>query len=372
MIKKTVYLFLGTTAELIKLEPVIRELNKRKIEFSIIASGQNDIQFEEFQSVIKNVEIFRPITPKSKKPSTISFLVWSLRTFFSFLIGMRVRFKGLNKSNSLFIVHGDTVSSLMGSLVASLYGLKLVHIESGLRSFHFFEPFPEEMCRYIASRLADVRFCPNDWSVNNMRGVRGENVNTEQNTLIETFWSVMKTKRYHPLVHRIQQDKRPYFVLVVHRQEHVIFGKKWTRDIVSFILRIVPTNIHCVFLVHDLSAKFVQSLENIVPEKIMKNVIKVKRLPYPDFMNLVSGAEFMITDGGSNQQELYYMGKPGLLLRKYTEQTEGINRNVVLSKNDKNTIEHFIRNYKQYISPPVKVKNRPSKIIVDYLFPYTT
>lgn len=260
MRNKRIYLFIGTTAELIKLAPVIRELNARKIKFTIIASGQNDIRFDEFATQLGNVEILYPVTPKERESSLVFFFIWAVRTFFSLLVGMKGHFRGLDKSNSLFIVHGDTVSSLMGSLVAELYGLKLVHIESGLRSFNFFEPFPEEACRYIISRLADIHFCPNAWAVSNLKSVKGEKINTHQNTLIETFTSVIKTKSYHPLVLELQKSKKRYFVLVVHRQEHVLFGKRQTTEILKYVLSTAPKSMQCIFLVHDLSADFIHAL----------------------------------------------------------------------------------------------------------------
>lgn len=367
MIQKRIYLFIGTTAELIKLAPVIRELNRRKITFTIIASGQNDIYFHEFKWIGK-VNVIRPITPKSKKSSVLAFLVWSIRTFFSFLIGMRGNFKGLNKSNSLFIVHGDTVSSLMGSLVASVYGLKLVHIESGPRSFNFLEPFPEEICRYIVSRLADIHFCPNAVYVRNLASVKGEKINTYQNTLIETFWTVMKMKSKYPFaIQRRKQKNVKYFVLVVHRQEHVLFKQKQTKSLIKFILNSAPKALVCIFLIHDISTSLVDSLDYLLPKDVTANVIKIKPLPYKDFMHLVQGAEFMVTDGGSNQQEMYYMGKPCLLLRTYSETVEGLNKNAVLSKNNKAIIQQFFQNFATYRRVPVKVTKTPSEIIVNYL-----
>ena len=367
MVGKRIFLFVGTTAELIKLVPVISEFNKRKIKFTVVASGQNDIRFEEFATDIGSVSILHAVTPKAKGSSLILFLIWAVRTFFSLLKGMKGYFIGLDKSNSLFIVHGDTVSSLMGALVASLYGLKLVHIESGLRSFNFFEPFPEELCRYIVSRLADVHFCPNQWSVNNLKLVKGEKITTGQNTLIEAFWSVMKSKSYHPLVQHLKKDKKRYFVLVVHRQEHVIFGKEKTKRIVRFVLNSVTRRLHCIFLVHDLSETFIYSLGKVIPQHIASYVTRIERLPYLDFMHLLKNADFIVTDGGSNQEEMYYMGKPCLLLRNKTERTEGLGRNVVLSKNRKNTITNFLQNYKDYTYPAIKIDTPPSKIIVDYL-----
>ncbi len=367
MVYKRIFIFVGTTAELIKLVPVIREFKKRKVVFMVVASGQNDIHFEEFASVIGKIKIVYAVTPKGKESSLFQFLIWAVRTFFSLLKGMRGYFIGLDKSNSLFLVHGDTVSSLMGSLVAKVYGLKLVHIESGLRSFNFFEPFPEEICRYIISRLADVHFCPNQWAVDNLKSVKGEKVNTHQNTLIETFRSVMKTKSHHPLVRQLQKQKKRYFVLVVHRQEHVFFGKKRTTEMLKFVLSRVPKNMSCIFLVHDLSADFIHALGRALPQEIANTIVRVARLAYGDFMYLLMGSEFMITDGGSNQEEMYYMGKPCLLLRSCTERIEGLDHNVILSKNSKQRILHFLKNYRKYSRPPITSFVSPSKIICNYV-----
>ncbi len=370
MRKKRVFMFIGTTAELIKLIPVIGEFNKRKIPYTIIASGQNDIHFEEFATVIGKPKIIYAVTPKGRESSLVLFSIWAIRTFFSLLVGMKGYFTGLNKSNSLFIVHGDTVSSLMGSLVATVYGLKLVHIESGLRSFNFLEPFPEELCRYVISRLAGVHFSPNAWAVGNLTSVKGEKINTFQNTLIETFWSVMKTKSYHPLVRQMARQKKRYFVLVVHRQEHVLFGKKKTTEMLKYVLGKIPKNMTCIFLVHDLSADFIHALGGVIPQEIASRMVRVSRLAYGDFMHLLKGAEFMITDGGSNQEEMYYMGKPCLILRNRTERIEGIDKNVLLSQSKNLKIAYFLKHYKKYNRPPVHSRIQPSQIIVNHLWGY--
>lgn len=369
---KSIYIFIGTTAELIKLVPVIRVFNNKKIPFTIIASGQNDIHFEEFGTIIGRPNILYAVTPKGKEPSIMLFFLWSIRTFFSLLIGMKSNFQGLNKTNSLFIVHGDTVSSLIGSLVAKVYGLTLVHIESGLRSFNFLEPFPEEICRYIVSRLADIHFCPNQWAIKNLKNIKGKKVNTYQNTLIETFWSVMKVKSHHPLVLQLSEQKKGYFVLVVHRQEHVFFGKPKTAEILKFVLSNVPKNLTCIFLVHDLSSDFIHVLGQVLPQHIVTNMMRVSRLPYGDFMHLINKAEFMITDGGSNQEELYYMGKPCLILRNYTERIEGLQKNIVLAKNNKRRIVKFLKNYKKFVRSPVQITTNPSDSIFNALFFHET
>ena len=78
-------------------------------------------------------------------------------------------------------------------------------------------------------------------------------------------------------------------------------------------------------------------------------------------------SEFVITDGGSNQEECYYLGKPCLLFRDKTERLEGLGTNVVLSKFDKKITDFFIENYERYQYPQIQVDRTPSKIIVDFL-----
>jgi UDP-N-acetylglucosamine 2-epimerase (non-hydrolysing) len=358
---KRIYFFIGTTAEFLKLAPIIYELKKRKIKFKIISSGQNTVGFQELKYYIKDTKADIEFTYKQKN-SAIALFIWAIRAFGNCIVGLKKEFKGVNKSTSYFIVHGDTVSSLLGAMIAKIYGHKLIHIESGLRSFNFFEPFPEEISRYIVSRLSDVHFCPNEWCVNNLKKVNGEKINTRQNTLIETFLATIKqkSKKYK------QKQKGKYFVLVLHRQEHVIFEKGWSLNQLNFILQ--HTNkLNCALITHETTLKFLQQshLESSLKKK--KNITLIPRLPYAEFIALVEKAEYIVTDGGSNQEEAYYMGKPCLLLRNSTERIEGLDENVLLSKGNKTVMKEFFKNYQKYKKDSVLLKKHPSKIIVDYL-----
>jgi UDP-N-acetylglucosamine 2-epimerase (non-hydrolysing) len=364
MKEKKIYIFIGTVAELIKLAPVIKELNKRKNDFTLITSGQTDIHFKEFAEYNGPIKNVISLKEKEQKSSLIHFVLWAAKTFIIALISLRKEFKGANKKKVYFIVHGDTVSALIGALVATFYHLKLVHIESGLRSFNFFEPFPEEICRYIISNLAAVHFCPNQWSENNLKNHNGKKVNTKQNTLIESFWLAIGSKKPLKLANKISGK---YFVLVIHRQEHVMFQKTWSKNIFEFIMKNSPQNLKCVFLVHDLTANFLQTTGYNMKEK---RLILIPRLPFVDFIKLMDKSEFVISDGGSNQEELSYMGKPCLILRNSTERVEGLGKNALLSMGRKEIINDFFANYKKYKQPRISKSFRPSKIIVDYLVKY--
>jgi len=366
MTKKKFYFFIGTTAELIKLAPVIREFKNRNLSFEIIASGQTRILFKELVEITGILKADIYLKEKSEKSSLLWFGVWVLRTLFISPLVLYPRFKKANKNSTYFIVHGDTVSSLIGAIIAKFYGLRLVHIESGLRSFNFLEPFPEEISRFFISLLSDIHFCPNGWAVNNLKNAGGEKVNTYQNTLFESFKMAMGSRKKFSSI-KLPINKGKFFVLVVHRQEHVIFGKRKTAKILKLILKETSKNLKCVLVIHKVTENFINLVSNGLDIKIRRRIVEVPRLPYISFMKLLSRAEFLITDGGSNQEEAYYLGIPCLLIRNRTERIEGLGENVLLSKNNPKVIKEFIKNYKKYKRAPIDIKQSPSKIIVDYL-----
>lgn len=386
-VEKKVYFFMGTTAEFIKLAPVIKELKKQNIKFKIITSGQNPIRFEELKGYIGLVKANITLKEKPSKPSMFLFLMWAFKSLFEGVTSLKKEFKDLNKKNSYFIVHGDTVSSIIGSLIAKFHGLKLIHIESGLRSFSFFEPFPEEICRVINMHLADILFCPNQWAVENIKTFKGIKINTKQNTLVETFKWAMKANKQSLRDKSLKQSLRPdglknldfkekykkYYILYIRRQEHLYFQKEWTGKIINTVLNNAPANLHCLFSLHYLNKNLLpknltQNIQNKQASRLRDKLITVEKLPYANFMKLMSQAEFIATDGCTNQEEAYYMGLPLLALRHLTERREGLGKNVVISKGEPQTIISFLKNYKKYRRKPIQTKQSPSKIIVEYLF----
>lgn len=354
---KKIYFFIGTTTELIKLAPIMAELEKRKIKYKVITSGQTKVKFEELAFLIKKSKADIMLGEKANKSSIIKFIIWSVLTIFKTPV-LRREFKDSNSQNTYFIVHGDPVSSLIGAIVAKLYGLKLVHIESGLRSFNYLEPFPEEICRQIISKLSDYHFAPNSWALNNLKHTGGQKINTFENTMFESYVKIPKKKRLY---------KNKYFVLIVHRQEHVIFDKDKSKELIEFIFKNIPPNMKCVFIRHATTANFLESVGFKISPRLKNKIIYSSRMKYVDFVNLIRNSEFLITDGGSNQEEAYYMGLPCLLVRNYTERIEGLGENVVLSKNNKKIIKDFMSDYQKYKRKEIRYKKRPSKIVVERL-----
>lgn len=357
---KRIYFFIGTNAEYIKLAPVIKELKKRKVKFKIITSGQNMIRFKDLANFTGEITPYINFKGKKNKSSPFHFFFWSVTTFFRCLITLRKEFKNCNKKNTYFIIHGDTVTSTMGALIGFIYRLNIVHVEAGYRSFNFLEPFPEEICRTINNHLADLLFSPTDWAKDNLKGKKGIKISTKYNTIMEILlWAAYRKKKKESTL-----KEKNYYLLILHRQEHVIFKKEWTKKIMDFVIKNADKNLTCLVLNHPLTTNIINSLHL---GQRAKNIKTIPQLPYPDFISLLKNAEFIASDGASFQQETYYMGKPLLILRDFTEQTEGLNHNAKMYENNEKLMKNFLKNYKKLQRPPISYKTPPSKIVVDYL-----
>lgn len=361
MQEKRIYFFIGTSAELIKIAPIIRELEKRKISFKIIYSGQNHLRFSDLYGFIQKQKADILFPEKKNKSSLYHFAFWAVRTFLLGLVRLRKEFKAIDKQYTYFIIHGDTISSLMGNVLAKIFRVKLVLIECGDLSFHLNEPFPEEICRNLNMLTADILFPPNEWAMNNVKAAKGEIINTKYNTLIESFTWAMNTKLKNKEVNQFKN----YYILSLHRQENVIFGKKRSKDMLRFVIENANPKLKCLIISHPLTLDIITSLGYQINKH--SNIEVIPQLPYTDFMKLMKNAEFIATDSAFNQLETYLMGVPYLGLRNYTEQIEGLYDNVVICKGDKKIMREFLDNYKKYKTNAIQVKQRPSVIIVDYL-----
>lgn len=366
---KKLYFFVGTTAELIKLSPVMRQLKRRRVGFKIISSNQNTLHFDELKPIIGRQAAYYTFVMKKITGINniyIRFLWWVVKSFGNYLLYFLKEFKNVNKKEVCFIVHGDTITALIGAFIAKLCRVRLVHIESGLRSFNFFEPFPEEISRFVVSWLADVHFCPNRWAVENLKFRRGVKINTFNNTIGESTALALKARGAPKKVKGLSSGK--YFVLVVHRQEHTLFNKEMTKKVIDLMTGYADKKLKCVFVMHQLTHDYLKSDKKLYA-KIRRNpnIITPPRLGYLTFVNLLKNSEFIATDGGTNQEEAYYLGKPCLILRKRTERIEGIYENAVLYGGDLSTAKAFVANYKSYKRKRVTLRKLPSRIIVDAL-----
>lgn len=344
--------------------PVLRQFSDNRVDFKIIATGQNSIVGSELLNLAKVNKVDIVLNTKSIKQTAVGLFLWFIETILRGAFVLRKELKlERNVETRYMIVHGDTVSTAMGAMLGKIFGMKVVHIEAGLRSFNLLSPFPEEIDRLITSKLTNIHFCPNDWALGNLQKVGGKKINTKQNTLSESLELALKQDGIPDALKKIGFGN--FFIFVMHRQENLI-----NTDLVNYLVeKVIETSeqLKCMFILHAPTELTLEKMHLLEKVKSTKNIYAFNRLPYVDFMKSINACEFLITDGGSNQEESSYFGKPCLILRKHTERIEGLNSNVVLSMNDPVKIEEFIKNYQKYIRSPISFSEKPSSIILKYL-----
>jgi UDP-N-acetylglucosamine 2-epimerase (non-hydrolysing) len=363
--KGTVYFFIGTEAELIKIFPVILELKKKNLLTKIIASGQNDITRSKLLDFCDSkIDILINANPIQKTP--IALIKWFVKTRSLAKKALQNEFKNINKEKTIFVVHGDTITTVMGSQLAKSMGIKVAHVEAGLRSGDFLNPFPEELDRYLTSFFSDIHFVPEKTALANLKKAKGEVVDTVANTIVDSCRYTINYKCNEKTVKSLKGEK--YFVLVLHRQENLL-NKKFVEEVIKSAEEL-SKSLKCVLILHEPSLAAFERYELLDKIRENRRIIAINRLFYLDFMKLLDGSEFVLTDGGSNQPELFYLGKPTMLLRKKTEQEIGINKNIILYGNDLKNVKKFAKNYKKFAKKPLQESISPSLIIAKKIEEY--
>lgn len=361
--------WVGTVAELIKVFTVIIEAKKRKLPCFIIGTGQNNLIDSDVLKACNDNKLDLLLSdPASIKKSALGLLMWFFKTYGHAKREFKKLLKtgNINTKNTVTIVHGDTVSTLMGALIAKKYGIRLAHVEAGLRSFDLLHPFPEEIDRILTSKRVDYHFCPGVIAENNLykAKVSGAVINTVYNTIYDGL-QFANTRPFNAgLKKEIEKIKGAYFVFVMHRQENVANTALFTQTIEKIIRTAEKT--HCVFILHEIT-RLALERSGLLKKVSNEHFTLLPRVEYFDFMKILYGAEFVITDGGSNQEELAYMGKPCLIMRTKTERQDGIGKNAVLCNNDFAVFDTFIEQYASYKQAPMAVPVSPSVCIVGKL-----
>ncbi len=355
-----VYFFIGTEAELIKVFPVIMECMGKGKMCHIIASGQNDLTRSRIMKELQLNGKFVELSKESEiEKSAKGLLKWFAKTYRSAIRKIEKSFERSDLRGAPLVVHGDTVSTFMGARIGKKLGCTVCHVEAGLRSHRLFSPFPEEIDRLLTSRVARVHFAPGEEAVRNLKHVKGEIIDTQYNTIMDSLrFSRSMQIATKGLDEVLGQD---YFVFVMHRQEN-LGNKELVRQIVKCVKKLSRSR-KCVLILHKITEVTFIKMGIMQELSEDQDFIMLPRVDYFDFMKLLDGAQYVITDGGSNQEELHYMGKPCLILRKETERQEGIGTNAVLCGENISMIESFAKDYEKYKTGSIMESHRPSTMI---------
>jgi UDP-N-acetylglucosamine 2-epimerase (non-hydrolysing) len=283
----------GTRPEYIKIKKII-SLSK-DIDYKILYIEQHsDLVIGNFDYKIKIQD----------GPNRLNAIISSVVESFS----------KLEIDTDYVLVQGDTASAFAVSVAAKNQKIKVIHLEAGLRTYDFDNPYPEEIYRQLISRIADVHFCPTESNKQNLLNEKvGGEIFVVGNTVLDN----------------LNKDNIEYnniIPITLHRRENHENIKEWFLEIdklakdnndLKFILPIHPN-------------------PNVIKHKdVLKFVEVIPPLGHDEFINLIKKCKFIISDSGGIQEEASFLSKKVIVCRKITERTESIGNSSFLCDSPK-------------------------------------
>lgn len=223
------------------------------------------------------------------------------------------------------LVYGDVNSTVAAALVAAKLGIRVGHVEAGLRSRDW--SMPEEINRVVTDRLSDLLFIPSRDAADNLRaeGVAPERIHFVGNIMIDSLAAILAQRVDGGHSDGNEHAHDPYVVVTLHRPSNV--DDPATFQNLLEALGDLSCDRRVVFPVHPRSRAQIRTLGWQPPSDRFELIDPVS---YADMLNLVMGSDLVITDSGGLQEETSYLGVPCLTVRANTERpitcTEGTNR----------------------------------------------
>ena len=299
----------GTRPEVIKLGPVVKELERDPdIKVSLCVVAQQTDLLEQAVAEWNLTADYRVSIPTTDRRLAA--------TLAAMLPGLADAIEA--EKPSLVMVEGDTTTNLAASLAAFYAGVPIAHVEAGLRSGDPHQPFPEEMHRVLVDQLASVHYAPTDGARDNLLAEHSagpDSVLVSGNTVVDALLSALHDNRDLAL---IAPEGRRVLLVTAHRREN--FGDGI--DAICRAIRELATSrddLDIVFVLHSNPAARAPA-EAALSD--LPNVSLIAPQPYHAFIRLIARADIVLTDSGGVQEEAPYLGTPVLVARDVTERPE--------------------------------------------------
>ena len=334
MVKKNLIIF-GTRPEAIKMAPLVKTFrNTDDFETKVCITAQHREMLDqvlEFFGIIPDFDL-NLMKPNQNLYSLTAEIICSLKPI-------------LEEYRPDYIyVHGDTTTTMAASIASYYAGAQLCHVEAGLRTHNKRSPFPEEINRSIAGRIADHHFAPTITSRNNLlkENISNSNILVTGNTVIDALNYSSKVVQTHGYEDseieslKLKIDKTKKTVLVTgHRREN--HGQGFV-NICSALKTIALKykDVQIIYPVH-LNPNVIKPVTDLLEE--VENINLIEPLSYPAFVWLMNASYLIMTDSGGIQEEAPSLGKPVLVMRNTTERPEAVEAGtVILVGTDENKI----------------------------------
>jgi len=337
----------GTRPNFMKIAPLIKEFEKHSIDNILVHTGQHydprmsHSFFEELGIKLdsdNHLLIQSGLSGSEQKD-------WLQET-----ITERLK---IHKPD-LVIVVGDVNSTVAGAKAALDLGIKVAHVEAGLRSFD--KTMPEEINRIETDKISDFLFTTEESGNKNLliEGINKNKIFFVGNVMIDTLLKYKEKAKKSNILKKHSLKEKNYCVLTLHRPSNVD-TKEGFENIIS-ILEEIGKEMTIVFPIHPRTLKNLESLDLLKKINNYGKIKLIKPLGYLDFLFLMSNSKFVITDSGGIQEETTVLGIPCITLRKNTERPvtyeQGTNLLVSIDK------EKVVGKAMEIINNKIDIKNR--------------
>ena len=308
---KKVMLVFGTRPEAIKMCPLVRELQTRGgLETVVCVTGQH-------RQMLDSVLNTFGVTPEYDLS-----IMKDKQTLFDVTVNILEKIRSVleKEQPDVVLVHGDTTTTFVAALACFYMGIKVGHVEAGLRTYNIHSPYPEEFNRQAVGIVSEYNFAPTDLARDNLlrEGKRPESIFVTGNTAIDALKTTVRDDYRHEQLDWAKDGR--LIMITAHRRENL--GEPM-HHMFRAIRRIADENpdVRAIYPIHMNPA-----VRRAADEELggCDRIRIIEPLDVIDFHNFLSRSYMILTDSGGIQEEAPSLGKPVLVMRDTTERPEGI------------------------------------------------
>lgn len=332
---------LGTRPEIIKMSPLIKELESRKIENFVIHTGQHyDFSMDKifFNELNLNPKMINLNVGSGSHGEITAKMIIKIEKIL------------IREKPDVVLVQGDTNTVLAGALTCTKLNIPVAHIEAGLRSFD--RRMPEEYNRVMCDHISDYLFPPTKLAEKNLldegiskkqiiynRKISNQKIFLTGNPIVDVIYQNLERANNSDILSKLNLNKGEYFLLTAHRQENVD-NKDNLMGIIKGISKVSDYfKLPIIYPIHPRTKKRLTEFNLIGEINKIKNLEIIEPLGFIDLLALESNAKLILTDSGGIQEEACSLKVPCVVLRDNSDRPESLEVNAsLLSGCDPNRI----------------------------------
>ncbi|HLO00393.1 MAG TPA: UDP-N-acetylglucosamine 2-epimerase (non-hydrolyzing) [Pyrinomonadaceae bacterium] len=334
----------GARPNFMKVAPIVAAMKRREREFTplIVHTGQHyDATMSD--AFFNDLDLPRPDVYLGVGSASHAAQTAAIMERFEPVV--------IKEKPDWVLVVGDVNSTLACALVSVKLGVKVAHVEAGLRSRD--RTMPEEINRLLTDQIAAALLTPSADANENLmaEGIAPERIHLVGNVMIDSLYKHLARARKSRIKEELGLAQNNYAVLTLHRPSNV-------DDVAIFrgilgALEKIGRQLPVVFPVHPRSRKILAELGSADGLEEIEGLRLIDPLGYLDFLSLLSGARLVLTDSGGIQEETTVLGIPCLTLRENTERpiTVSLGTNTVVGTNPEKIVAAALRALSQTTKP---------------------